>query len=119
VLRQQLRDLEGVGLRADRLEGAADLEGGVGLHVPEVHVRRTAEIEDHDARPRLVAGANLPFGGGAGVLRKREADGGKRPHVQEIPAARAAAAEEGALTGPANLKLEHPRCLQWVDEWKG
>jgi hypothetical protein len=110
MLRQEFRDFEGVALRADRLEGAADLGRGVGLHVPEVHVRRPAEVEDRDARPLLAAVAHLPLARGAGVLRQREADGRQRAHVQEIPPACTRPAEDRPLPGPGDAKFEHAGC---------
>ena len=111
VFRQQLRDLEGVALRPDRLERAADLRRRVGLHVPEVELARSPEIEDHDAGAILVARPHLPFARRSHILRQRQPRRGKRPHLEEIPAAGAAAAEQGPLAGLRHLKFKHVSLL--------
>jgi hypothetical protein len=111
VLWQQFRDLEGVGLRADWLERPTDLGGRIGLHVPEVELAGPPEVEDHDAGPLLVAGADLSLAGRPHVLRQGEPDGGQGSHMQEIAAGGSASAEQGPLTRTGGMKLKHRRLL--------
>ena len=103
VAGEELRDLEGVGLRADRLERAADFGCRLRLHVPEVEVAGGPEVEDHDAGALLMAGAEPPLGRGAHHLRQGEADRGQGPDMEEV-AAGGAAAEACPVR---HTKLEH------------
>ena len=107
---EEFGDFEGVGLRADRLEGAADLGCRFRLHVPEVEVARGPEVEDHDAGAFFMAGANLPFRGGAGELWQGEADAREGADMEKIAPGGAVA----EVCPVRDAKLEHRECLPGV-----
>src|SRR5690348_7481192 len=66
-MREQVANLEVVGLRSHRLERPTDLGRRVGLHIERVELARRAEVKDHDDRALVV-----PFGNGALCLSRQE-----------------------------------------------
>lgn len=86
VHRQDLGDLEGIALRADRLERAANLARRIRLHVPEVLLARRTEVEDHDASLVALFGVHFAFRPQFGETGHREADGAQSTGGDEIAA---------------------------------
>lgn len=84
--RQDLGDLEGIALRADRLERAANLARRIRLHVPEILLARRPEVEDHDAGLVALFGVHFAFRPQFGETGHREADGAQSTGGDEIAA---------------------------------
>jgi hypothetical protein len=107
VFGEDLGNLDVWGLGADRLEGAPHLCGGIGLHVPEVDVTGTAEIEEEDAGLFVVAWEDGTGLLGGEVLGQGEAEGREGADLEEFAPLEVAGAAEGC--GAVGEEVEHRR----------
>ena len=81
---ENLGDVDRLRLGPDRLKRTSDLAGSIRLHIPEIDVTRSAEIEDHDATLRVVAfDISLLLGGE--ILGHREPDGTESANREKVP----------------------------------
>ena len=99
VHRQDLGDLKGMALRADRFEGAANLARRIRLHIPEVLLARRTEVEDHDAGLVALFGIHPAFRLQFGEARHREANGTQSARGEEIAARDAITGGDGGFIG--------------------
>jgi hypothetical protein len=89
--RHQFADLNPRNISGNRFELAANLRRSIGLHVPQIHLRRATSEEDEQAAFRPAEGPFLL----AGVcslgkkFRQRQAGDSQRSDAQKVPPAEA------------------------------
>ncbi len=94
-------DAGNVGL--DGLIGAANLDRGIGLHVPGVELRRPADQEEHDA-VGIFPGIDGALGFQGEHVVEPEAEHGEGAGMEKIPAAQAIA----KFYGFVGIQPKHP-----------
>jgi hypothetical protein len=98
-----LGDLDAGDVGFDGLVGAADFDGGVGLHVPGVELGGASDEHEEDDVDVGFVGVDGAGGFEAEPLRQAEAKRGERAGVKEITAAEAVAEFDGFI----GVQTEH------------
>jgi hypothetical protein len=97
VQRKHLRNLEGIARRADGLERPANLARRIGLHVEQVELRWSAEIENQDAGFVALLLVDCTESLKLGQAGKREAQRTERAHLKKISAREAIAGGDRSI----------------------
>ena len=97
--RQDLGDLKGIALGANRFERAANLTRRIRLHVPQVLLTWRTEVEDHDAGLVALLWIYLAFCLKLGKAGHRQANGAQSTRGKEITTCDAIAGRDSGFIG--------------------
>ncbi len=102
VQREELGELNLLGLGGDRFEWPPNFGGGVGLGIEEVDLTRRAQVEDHDAGALVVIFLDRAHGAEGAQVPHGQAKRPQRAGVEEVAAGQAVAGSGGSLGSPSN-----------------
>src|SRR2546430_1766620 len=111
---KKLGNFDGFRLRADRFEWTANFARRIRLHIPQIDVAGSAQVENHDARGVFFAGFHEAGFFGGKNLRKRKTNGGERADVEKFAPTQARTTKADAILRGFGEEIEHGRILPEV-----